>query len=122
VALYDRNIHQGGEQYDNRKSNSQKQQQNKKIQRVRTPDNNGGDRVLTKSNYLKLKLPVIIKPGESGYFIAEVPILPGCLSQGKTREEAMANIKEAAELYLETVGKSYLRTPKKYINEIEVTI
>jgi predicted RNase H-like HicB family nuclease len=51
-------------------------------------------------------LPVIIKPGESGYFIAEAPILPGCLSQGKTREEAMANIKEAAELYLETVNKS----------------
>ncbi len=38
---------------------------------------------------------VIIYPGEDNYWVAEVPSLPGCISQGKTREEALANIKEA---------------------------
>ncbi len=40
-------------------------------------------------------------PGEAEYIVAEVPILPGCISQGKTVEEALANIKEAAVLCLE---------------------
>ncbi len=44
---------------------------------------------------------VILFHGEDGYWIAECPSLPGCVSQGKTVEEAMANIKEAIELYLE---------------------
>ena len=48
-----------------------------------------------------LKLPVIITPGEDGYFVAEIPILPGCISQGKTKKEALENIREAAELCLE---------------------
>ena len=48
-----------------------------------------------------MKLPVVLTPGESGYIVAEVPIIPGCISQGKTVEEALRNIKEAAELCLE---------------------
>jgi predicted RNase H-like HicB family nuclease len=44
---------------------------------------------------------VILYPGEDGYWIVECPSLPGCLSQGKTRSEALANIKEAIELYIE---------------------
>lgn len=50
----------------------------------------------------KLKIPVLFHPGEDGYIIAECPSLPGCISQGKTLEEARANIKEAAELCLES--------------------
>ena len=46
---------------------------------------------------------VLVYPGEDGYWIAEVPSLPGCISQGATREEAVANIKEAIELYLEVL-------------------
>jgi predicted RNase H-like HicB family nuclease len=49
-----------------------------------------------------MKLPVVLTPGEAGYIVAGVPILPGCISQGKTVEEALANIKEAAELCLES--------------------
>ena len=49
----------------------------------------------------KIKLPVILTTGDDGYIIAEVPVIPGCISQGKTVEEALANIKEAAELCLE---------------------
>ncbi len=44
---------------------------------------------------------VIIYPGEDGYWVAECPSLSGCISQGKTKEEAIANIKEAIELYIE---------------------
>ncbi len=44
---------------------------------------------------------VILYPGEDGYLIAEVPSLPGCISQGKTRDEALANIQEAIALHIE---------------------
>ncbi len=50
-----------------------------------------------------MKLHVIIEQDEAGYFTAEVPALPGCLSQGKTREEAIANVKEAIEGWLEVM-------------------
>lgn len=44
---------------------------------------------------------VLIEQDENGVFVAEVPALPGCISQGMTRSEALGNIKEAMELYLE---------------------
>ena len=44
---------------------------------------------------------VLIYPGEDGYFVAQCPALPGCVSQGRTREEALANIREAIEGWLE---------------------
>ena len=46
---------------------------------------------------------VLLYPGEDGYFVVEVPSLPGCISQGKTREEALANIEEAIALYVEVL-------------------
>ncbi len=46
---------------------------------------------------------VLIYPGEDGYFVAECPSLPGCISQGSTRLETIANIKEAIELYIEVL-------------------
>ena len=46
---------------------------------------------------------VILYPGEDGYMIAEVPSLPGCVSQGKTRDEALANIQEAIALHVEVL-------------------
>ncbi len=50
-----------------------------------------------------MKLHAVIEKDEAGYYVAEVPALPGCLSQGKTREEAIANIKEAIEGWLEVM-------------------
>jgi predicted RNase H-like HicB family nuclease len=50
-----------------------------------------------------MKLHVVIEKDESGYFVAEVPALPGCYSQGKTREEALTNIKEAIEGWFEVM-------------------
>jgi predicted RNase H-like HicB family nuclease len=50
-----------------------------------------------------IKRTVLLYPGEDGYFVAEVPSLPGCISQGKTRQEALENIQEAIELYIESL-------------------
>jgi len=50
-----------------------------------------------------MKLHVIIEKDEDGYYVAEVPALPGCFSQGKSHEEAIANIKEAIEGWLEVM-------------------
>jgi len=47
-----------------------------------------------------MEITIILEPQEKGY-TAYVPSLPGCISQGDTKEEAMQNIKEAIELYLE---------------------
>ena len=46
---------------------------------------------------------VVIYPGEDGYWVAECPSLPGCISQGKTREESITNIREAIEVYIEAL-------------------
>ena len=48
-----------------------------------------------------MKLVVVLEPQEEGGFTAFVPSLPGCISQGETKEEALKNITEAIELYLE---------------------
>jgi predicted RNase H-like HicB family nuclease len=48
-----------------------------------------------------LKLPVIVQQDEEGWYVAECPAIPGCVSQGRTLEEALVNIREAMELCLE---------------------
>ena len=50
-----------------------------------------------------MKLKIILEPSEEGGYTAIVPALPGCISEGDTREEALKNIREAIELYLEPV-------------------
>lgn len=50
-----------------------------------------------------MKLQVVLEPSDEGGFTASVPSLPGCISEGDTREEALTNIREAIELYLEPV-------------------
>ncbi len=50
-----------------------------------------------------MRFHVIIGQNEAGYYVAEVPALPGCLSQGKTYQEAIDNIKEAIEGWLEVM-------------------
>ena len=50
-----------------------------------------------------MKLKVILEPSDEGGFIAIAPSLPGCISEGDTREQVLANIREAIELYREPV-------------------
>ena len=55
---------------------------------------------------------VLIYPGEDGYWVVECPSLPGCISQGRTRQEALANIKEAIALYIETLEDDGMPVPE----------
>ena len=48
-----------------------------------------------------MNLKVVIEKGEDGYYVASVPALKGCWSQGKTCNEGLKNVREAVELYLE---------------------
>jgi len=50
-----------------------------------------------------MRYRVVIEQDEDGMFVAEVPSLPGCVSQGKTRAEALRNAKEAIEGYLDSL-------------------
>jgi predicted RNase H-like HicB family nuclease len=52
---------------------------------------------------MSLKFRVILEPNESGGYTVTVPILPGCISEGDNKKEALANIKEAIELYVESL-------------------
>ena len=51
---------------------------------------------------MQVRLPILIEQDEDGIYVASCPILQGCYSQGDTYEEAVENIKEAIELYLES--------------------
>ena len=50
-----------------------------------------------------MRYRVLIEQDEDGVFVAEVPSLPGCISQGTTRDDALAHAREAVELYLESL-------------------
>jgi predicted RNase H-like HicB family nuclease len=62
-----------------------------------------------------MKLHIIIEKDEAGYYVAEVPALPGCLSQGKTYEEAISNIKEAIEGWFEVMESKQSFDPARLI-------
>ena len=66
-----------------------------------------------------MKLHVLIEQDEAGYYVAEVPALPGCPSQGKTREEAIANITEAIGGWLEVMESKGTLDPTRMV---EVTV
>ena len=63
---------------------------------------------------------VTLTAGEDGYVVAECPSLPGCVSQGKTREEALKNIQEAIEAIIEVRKAQKLSIPSPDIVEISV--
>ncbi|WP_025209110.1 type II toxin-antitoxin system HicB family antitoxin [Hippea sp. KM1] len=65
-----------------------------------------------------MKYRVIIEQDEDGMFIAEVPSLPGCISQGKTRQEALTNIKEAIDVYLESLKEHNEPIPPSIDEEV----
>ena len=56
-----------------------------------------------------MKLQVVLEPSEEGGFTASVPSLPGCISEGDTREDALRNIREAIDLFLEPVDDDLAR-------------
>ena len=58
-------------------------------------------------------LQVVIYPGEDGYRLAECPSLPGCISQGETKQDAAANIRKAINLYLSLLKEDGLPVPSE---------
>lgn len=62
-----------------------------------------------------MKLHILVEKDEAGYFVAEVPALPGCLSQGKTYEEAVQNIKEAIEGWFEVMESKQALDPSRLV-------
>ena len=67
-----------------------------------------------------MNLKVILEPSEEGGYTAFVPSLPGCISEGDTREDALRNIREAVELYLEPVEDDMVFTTGA--EEVELAI
>jgi predicted RNase H-like HicB family nuclease len=65
-----------------------------------------------------MKLKVVLETSEEGGYTAFVPSLPGCISEGDTREQALTNIKEAIELYLEPVEDDSDFAPTAEIVEV----
>ena len=69
-----------------------------------------------------LNRQVIIEPDETGGFVASCPSLPGCHSQGETLEEAIANIREAIELYLEVLEEDGKPIPDDALDRMVIVV
>ncbi len=65
---------------------------------------------------------VIIYPGEDGFWVAECPSLPGCVSQGDSREQAITNIKEAIEGYILVLKEDGLPVPLERFEAVLVAV
>ena len=65
-----------------------------------------------------MKFRVLIEPDEDGVFVAECPTLPGCVSQGTTRDEAITNIKDAIAGYLASLKKHHEPAPLPITEEV----
>ena len=67
-----------------------------------------------------MKLKVVLEPSDEGGYTVIVPALPGCISEGDTKEEALRNVREAIELYLEPVDDD--QTFASNAESLEVTL
>ena len=65
---------------------------------------------------------VILYSGEDGYLVAECPSLPGCISQGETKEEAIENIKEAIQGYIAALKDDGLPVPAEKFDAVVVAV
>ncbi|MGH7594789.1 MAG: type II toxin-antitoxin system HicB family antitoxin [bacterium] len=65
---------------------------------------------------------VIIYPGEDSYWVAECPSLPGCISQGITKLEALTNIKEAIKGYVAALEEDGLPVPEEHFESLLVAV
>ncbi|MEM6613731.1 MAG: type II toxin-antitoxin system HicB family antitoxin [Cyanobacteria bacterium P01_C01_bin.72] len=67
-----------------------------------------------------MKLQVVLEPSEEGGYTVYVPALPGCISEGDSVDEAMKNIQEAIELYLEPVGTDITANQDLIVRELVI--
>ena len=64
----------------------------------------------------------ILYRGEDGYWVSECPSLPGCVSQGKTREEAVRNIRETIEGYILALQEDVLPVPEDHFDAMVIAV
>ena len=64
----------------------------------------------------------IVYPGEDGFWVAECPSLPGCVSQGESREQAIQNIREAIEGYILALQDDKLPIPEEHFDALVVAV
>ena len=65
---------------------------------------------------------VVIYPGESGYWVAECPSLPGCISQSQTKQEAIVNIREAIDGYILALQEDGLPVPEERFETLVLAV
>jgi len=65
---------------------------------------------------------VLIYKGEDGFWVAECPSLPGCVSQGKSREKTLQNIKEAISCYIHTLEEDKISVPEEKFESLLVAV
>lgn len=67
-----------------------------------------------------MKFQIVLEPSDEGGYTVYVPALPGCISEGDTEQEALDNIQEAIELYLEPVEDDYLLSEQSMLREVVI--
>jgi predicted RNase H-like HicB family nuclease len=65
---------------------------------------------------------VMLYKGEDGYWVAECPSLPGCVTQGKSKEEAIGNAKEAIRGYVAALKEDGIPVPREHFNSLLVAV
>ncbi len=65
---------------------------------------------------------IVVFPGEDGYFVAECPSLPGCVSQGKTKPEAIRNIREAIDAYIDSLVQDGYPVPEDHFDTLLMAV
>ena len=65
---------------------------------------------------------IVLTHGDDGFWVTECPSLPGCISQGKTREQAIANIKEAIQAYIAALEDDHLPIPEDHFDAMLVAV
>ena len=65
---------------------------------------------------------VVIYPGEDGYWVAECPSLPGCVSQGETRQDAISNIKDAIDACISVLEEDGLPVPEERFETLVIAV
>lgn len=65
---------------------------------------------------------ILLYPGEDGYFVVECPSLPGCISQGKTKEEAVINIREAIDGYILALVEDGYPVPDEHFDAMVLAV
>ena len=67
-----------------------------------------------------MKIKVVLEPSEEGGYTATVPSLPGCISEGETVADALANVQSAISLYLEPVEDDWVAGENALVQELEL--